>query len=377
MRDFVSLKPVELDRFLARWKASAALYPESDMTLHLEAVLERARQLVPAEAGAILLDDPTDKGPTRGRNRLYFVSAFGPVASALVGRAISATDGVAGEVYRTARPHLSVRGSEASVFAPLITEMTGYPTASIIAVPIELGRTTCGVVQLINRSDGEPFTARDLTLLEVFAGYTASVLENALDARHAQELARKDDLTGLYNDRWLHYRMLEALEDAEATGAGCALLFVDLDHFKPINDTYGHLVGSQVLREVGYLLRRATSAWDAIVARYGGDEFAIVLPGQTLKDAVALAEQIRRTVETNVFLEREHAPDLPALSLSGILTASIGATVYRPGFSAIPIETRKAELLRVADQAMYAAKQAGKNRVKTAEWRPQRQAAAV
>ena len=363
---YQSLAPAELARFAQRSKASSALPAEPDLSNVFLQILEKASELVPSEAGAILLDDPLVKVKEREANELVFVAVFGPAAGDLLGKKVAAGEGVAGHVYQTGTAHLAVETERDEAFAKRIDDETGYRTKSIIASPIQIGTTVCGTIELLNRLDGHPFDPHDLLLLEVFASYAASSLQNALDARHAQELARVDDLTGLYNDRYLHVRLREELARGRETGRPCALIFLDLDHFKPVNDRHGHLVGSQVLREIGYLLRRVTAEDTAILSRYGGDEFTIVLPGLTVQEAAGVGERIRTAIASAVFLERSHGPDLPALNIRGQVTTSVGVAAVEPGELAAA-DMRDAALsnwlIRRADQAMYAAKALGKNRV--------------
>ena len=203
-----------------------------------------------------------------------------------------------------------------------------------------------------------------MTLLEIFAGYTSFTLQNALDAKRAHELAKKDDLTGLYNDRWFNVRLTETLQRARVTGKEAVLIFMDLDRFKVINDCHGHLAGSQVLREVGFLLKRIVQRGDATVARYGGDEFVMILPETSLEEGLAVCEEIRRTIEESSFLEREWGFSMPALHLRGIISASIGIASYAPGpHPEAAVEQEKNDLLKRADAAMYRAKSLGKNQV--------------
>ena len=248
-------------------------------------------------------------------------------------------------------------------FYSKIDEEIGHKTHSIVAVPIYIGKHVCGVLELINRLDGKTFTQRDMTLLEIFAGYTSFMLQNALDAKRAHELAKRDDLTGLFNDRWFNVRLSEAITDARKTKRDLVLIFLDLDRFKYVNDAYGHLAGSQVLREVGFILKRIVQVESATVARYGGDEFVIVLPETSLDDGLALCEQIRATIAGTTFLEREWGFNNPPLNLRGILSASIGIAQYLNAGDGATEEHDKSELLRRADAAMYRAKSAGKNQV--------------
>lgn len=361
MHDYKTLPSGVLDRFTQRSKASSALPTEPDIALVLQHILQKANELVPSEVGAILLDDPLTKVPDRAENGLVFVAGFGPVAEKFVGASMMAGEGIAGLVYRTGRAQMVTDTALDETFAVRIQRETDYRTRTLLAAPILIGTTVCGAIELLNRKDGRPYDPHDLLVLEVFASYTALTLQNALDARHAQELARVDDLTGLYNDRYLHVRLREELARSRETGKPCALIFLDLDHFKPINDEHGHLVGSQVIREVGFLLRRMTADHNAILARYGGDEFTLVLPGRTAEQAAELGEEIRGAIAEAVFMDRSYGPDLPALHIQGQVTASLGVAVAGAGGG--PDRSVSTRLIRLADEAMYVAKSRGKNRV--------------
>jgi diguanylate cyclase (GGDEF)-like protein len=169
-------------------------------------------------------------------------------------------------------------------------------------------------MELINRRGGGEFGAHDLAVLEIFAGYTSSTLQNALDAKRANELAKRDDLSGLYNDRWMHVRISEMIAETDESGGECALIFMDLDHFKSVNDSYGHLAGSRVLREVGFLLRREVESETSILCRYGGDEFVIGLPETSLDEGFAIADRLRAAIAEATYLEREYGPTFPRSS---------------------------------------------------------------
>ena len=362
MIEFHSLENPQLERFLERHKAGMSLKDDVDLDLVLRQILQKAFEFVPAESGSILLDDPFRKVASRRDNELVFIATFGESSQNLVGQRLSAMYGIVGHVYQSGTPHLSTDAQKDHFFYSDIDSQIGYTTHSIVAVPIYIGKHVCGVLELINRLEGKTFTRRDMTLLEIFAGYTSFTLQNALDAKRAHELAKKDDLTGLYNDRWFHVRLTETLGAAKETGNPAVLLFLDLDRFKVINDCHGHLAGSQVLREVGFLLKRIVQQPDATVARYGGDEFVLLLPNTSLDKALGVCEEIRHAIVSNVFLARDWGFSMPPLHLSGILSASIGVAEYKPGVDTdVPIELEKSEILRRADAAMYRAKSQGKN----------------
>jgi len=339
----------ELERFLQRQKAGSG-FLEIDLEAQLRQILERACELVPSRSGAVFLDDPLRKVDDRAANEVFVVAAFGAHAETLPGQP-PAPGAPAGEVYRSGRPHLS--GGAGG-------------THSVVAVPITIGSTVCGAIELTHREGGGAFSTHDLAVLEIFAGYTSSTLQNALDAKRANELAKRDDLSGLYNDRWMHVRIGEMIGATDDEGGECVLVFMDLDHFKGVNDTYGHLAGSRVLREVGFLLRRVVDWESAILCRYGGDEFVIGLPSTTLAEGMAVAELVRASIAEATYLDREYGPDLPPLFLRGAITASLGVAAYRAGDWGGTVHDRESILLRHADSAMYAAKAQGKNGVASA-----------
>ena len=364
MIQFHSLEIPQLERFLERHRSGLPFAGEIDLDLILRQILQKANEFVPAESGSILLDDPFRKMASRHENELVFIATFGEAGRDLVGHRLSAKHGIAGQVYQSGSPYLSADVKGDIFFYPEIDQRIGHETHSVVCVPIYIGKHVCGVLELVNRLDGKVFTERDKTLLEIFAGYTSFTLQNALDGRRAHELARKDDLTGLFNDRWFNMRLTEAVAEARLSGKPVVLIFMDLDQFKVVNDCHGHLAGSQVLREVGFLLKRIMQKEKSTVARYGGDEFVMILPDTLLEDALSVAEEIRSTIATTTFLDREWALNNPPLHLRGILSASVGIAEHVPTADpSIAVEYEKADLLRRADAAMYKAKSLGKNQV--------------
>jgi diguanylate cyclase (GGDEF)-like protein len=236
----------------------------------------------------------------------------------------------------------------------------------VVAVPIRIANQVCGVLELLNRQETGCYSAQDRNLLEIFADYISISVQNALDSRQAQELAKRDNLTELYNDRHLHTALTAAIDHARREGTDLALLFVDLDFFKHVNDSHGHLAGSQVLREVGRLLAEIVPEELGTAARYGGDEFVLTLPGAELEAAVDLAEEIRSRIETTVFCAQPGTIQPTPLFLRGI-TCSIGiATLSRHLSPELPLEEAKSTLLHLSDAAMYVSKETGRNRTAVA-----------
>jgi diguanylate cyclase (GGDEF)-like protein len=336
----LTLAPEEISRFLMRTRRDRD--PERyevRIDEHLREVLARADDFVPSESGAILLDDPRAK-LARHAGRLTVIACFGAPSPYALGARVPVDEGSFGMVYG--------RGQ------PLVAH-------DQIGVPVVLGESISGALALRGRRGAGSYTPRDLEMLRIFAAYISSSIQNALDAIRNRELARRDDLTGLYNDRFLHHRLTEEIARAERDGTAVALLFLDLDSFKAVNDTHGHLAGSRTLREIGHIIA-ATLPPGAVSARYGGDEFVMILPGADSESAYAVAEALRHSIEVTALLANTHDLNMSAAGIH--MTASIGVATYQEHVGPFgAIERRQNALLRLADAAMYAAKAAGKNRV--------------
>jgi diguanylate cyclase (GGDEF)-like protein len=217
---------------------------------------------------------------------------------------------------------------------------------SVVCVPVRTAAKVLGVIQLVN-IDMEVYRRSEL-LLHTLADYAAIAIENARAVRRIQELSITDDCTGLYNARHLFTVIGEELHRSERFGYEFTLLFLDLDHFKRVNDDHGHLVGSKLLAEVGVCLRENLRLVDAAF-RYGGDEFAILLPQTSSEAGLRVARRISR-----VFHHRRWLPD-EQFKLA--LRASIGIATY-PGDA----KTTQA-IVQHADEMMYAVKQAGRDNI--------------
>ncbi len=173
-------------------------------------------------------------------------------------------------------------------------------------------------------------------------------------------LSSTDGLTGLYNHRHFQQLLGVALAQSYLQAEPLSLMLFDIDHFKKVNDTYGHLFGDLVLREVAYITRRVCPS-TAIVARYGGEEVAVVLPGTDVDEAGKLADRLRETVAQHQILDF-------ATGAKVAVTISVGVAAYQLGQG-------KGRLVNRADEALYASKHGGRNRVTLAP--PDTESAAV
>lgn len=217
---------------------------------------------------------------------------------------------------------------------------------SILVAKLRKDDVTAGYVLILNRSKKAIYKDIDVGNATFIIDQASLTFENAEKFKSAKEMAYVDSLTDLYNPRFLDIALERELKRSNRSRIPFSILFLDLDHFKKVNDVNGHLVGSKVLVEVGHLIVSCVRDIDTVI-RYGGDEFTIILVDTNYETAYRIAERIRRTIENHAFLEES------ALSLK--ITASIGLATY-------PIHAReKKDLLEIADRAMYCGKNTSRN----------------
>jgi diguanylate cyclase (GGDEF)-like protein len=367
-----TLENRRLENFLERHKAYYAYSGEIEIDRFLREILQKANEFVPSEAGSILLDDPmTKNSDDRLENELVFIATFGAAGASRLGCRMNARIGIVGHVYATGVAYTTDDVLEDPFFYPTLDQTDAFQTKSVLCVPIRIEASVCGVLELVNRIGPGGFREKDRRLLEIFADYASISIQNLLDARRAYEVAKRDGLTGLYNERYLHLRLTQELSRISRDGGDLCVIFLDLDNLKSVNDQHGHLAGSQVLREVGYLLRRTVTDERATLTRYGGDEFVLILPGHDVSEGLEIAESIRAAIRTATFVSRPYGFNDPALNLQGLITGSLGVSTIRShATTGASVEQQKNELLRAADAALYQAKQRGKDQCAALAYEP-------
>ncbi len=213
-----------------------------------------------------------------------------------------------------------------------------------MAIPLVSFGQTLGVLILESEQTGK-FQEGDVESLEAVADICATAIQNAHYVERVKQLAYLDGLTGIFNRRYFELRVVEEIDRARRFNSGMAVLMVDIDQFKRLNDEFGHLLGDEVLRQVSSIFHGQLRKID-VVCRYGGEEFAVLLSQTNPQHALQVAEKLRRLVENWQF------PGVPRP-----VTISAGVATF-PDHG-----TTRDELVKSADAGLYAAKQRGRNRV--------------
>lgn len=334
------LDSLERADLVACLELGKALTGELDAERLVPTILERVSALLPAQIWSLLRLDPAT-------GELIFEVGVDLEPNLLRHLRLKRGEGIAGQTALRQEPMVVADVTASPYFSPRVDRLTGLTTRSVVCLPLVFGGRTVGVLEVINPERLEP---RTHALLGVAADYLAIAVENTQRYRRIEELARRDPLTGLFNTRYL-YRDLENLARAGAeSGTPFSLVFLDLDHFKQVVDTHGHLNGSQTLKEVAQTLRQCLDEPSYGVS-YGGDEFVAVLPGVPKAAALAKAEEIRTRLADGVYLVDR--------GLQVRVTASLGVAAF-PEDAGDP-----SGLLALADQAMFWVKGRGKNAVHT------------
>lgn len=266
---------------------------------------------------------------------LKFVHVTGPGASTILGRELDKGQGVAGWVAENGQPLLIRDARSDELFYRGIDEVSGFVTKSIIAVPLRTRSQVYGVVELINKLDESLFTNEDLAVLQTITDFAAIAIERAYYLRAVKRLALTDSLTGLQNRRAFEQVLDREVEKTRRHHSVFALLLLDINQFKAINDGHGHPVGDECLKALGQILLRGSRKIDTC-ARLGGDEFAVLLPDTDEVEAQAVLARLHKAVE-------EYNLKAPVK-----FTVSIGARIVDP-------QSPEA-IFAQADRAMYDSK---------------------
>lgn len=317
-----------------------ALTSTFNMDQILIIILKRLSRLIKAKNWTLFLLDSKSK-------TLYFEVVVGLDKGSLADVRIQLGEGIAGTVAQTGEPILVPAVQKDPRFSGRVDDLTGFVTRSIICLPLKMQGSVIGVIEIINPEDRSLFQENFMPLLTILADYVAIAIHNARTYRKIESLSITDDVTDFYNSRFMHQHLDQLLHQ----GQEVSLVFLDVDDFKEVVDSHGHLLGSKILREVAMVISSTLEEDDRLV-RYGGDEFVIILPTHDKSAAFDKVVTIRKALADATFL-RDNGLEVK-------LTASFGIANY-PGDAA-----DKKELLQLADNSLYRSKDVGKNSITVA-----------
>ncbi len=320
------------------YEIGSALTSVLNLDRVLNLIVDSVTRLIGAEICSIMLLDPT-------KRYLRIRVAKGLPKSVIERTVVKVGEGISGWVAQHGQP-LLIKDIESH---PMFKKKSDskYTTKSLLSVPLKVRGQVIGVLNVNNKVPRGVFVEEDANLLMLFATQAAIAIENAHLYEEVERLAITDGLTGLYVHRYFQESLESEIKRALRYKHSLSLMMIDIDHFKRLNDTYGHQAGDEVLQQLAKILKSQAREHD-LVARYGGEEFAIILPVTPKEGALSAASRLRRLVEGAHF--NAHGSEVR-------ITISIGvACCPQDG------QTRE-ELIGKADQALYAAKRSGRNTI--------------
>lgn len=296
-------------------------------------VVEKASAILQADKCSLMLYDETVE-------ELCIKSAKGLETDVITQTRLKLGDSVAGRVAKEGEGMLVKNIEYDKRFER--ANAPSYKTRSFMSVPIKFNDRLIGVVNISEKNTGhEPFNETDLKVLSAIVRQAAAAIENAKLYRELEYLSVTDPLTNLWNYRCFINSVDEEIQRCKRFANTFSLLMIDADNFKSYNDSYGHLEGDLLLKELGKIFTGHLRTIDK-VCRYGGDEFVVLLPNTDIGQAKIAAEKLRAAVERSAFKQK--------------MTVSVGVAEYRPNLS-------RFELIMRADRCLYQAKTQGRNRV--------------
>jgi len=331
MSDAAGTSPIRLSSELTIFHDVAkALTSSLNLDSILQTIMEKMGEYFRPDTWSLLMVDEE-------KDELYFAIAVGAASDVLSKVRLKVGEGIAGWVARHGQVLIVPDVQNDPRFSSRLDDMTRLQTRSVICVPLRSKHRVLGVIQLVNVN--AEMSEQEMFFLQALCDYAAISIENARAVEKIQELTITDDCTGLFNARHLHKTLETEVYRSARFGYQFSVIFIDLDHFKSVNDTHGHLVGSRLLAEVGYLIKAQLRLID-FAFRYGGDEFVVLL---------VVAKRLQDSLRAGTFCVEQ------GLNLK--LRGSMGLATF-PHDAQTPHD-----IIRQADEMMYMVKNSTRDNI--------------
>ena len=331
---------IEASEFMAFYRLSKMLASTLKLDEILDIAVTFSKEIVDYDMAIFSLKEESET--------LKVAAAKGFRAAEMINKTFKPDEGIIGWVIKNSKPLFFSDFQGDKRDAPIFPWIS-LPIRSLICLPLCIKDNTIGVFLIASKKENF-FSAYETKIFEVIAAHTSTQIQNAMMYQQMEKMATTDGLTGLFNHRHFQEMLSRELERAERYNERVSLILVDIDHFKKVNDIYGHPAGDKILKGVAKILTSSIRGIDA-AARYGGEEFAVILVNTDGRGALETAERIRRVMEYSKF-------NIGSASIK--ITSSLGIAVF-PGDTGVDGGAQRLLISR-ADNALYLAKKEGRNK---------------
>lgn len=306
-----------------------------------EHIMRCGIRLIKAQHWSILIRD-------RHTGTLKFEIVVGADKTLFEPIILGPTEGIAPHVAQTGHPMFVPDVSKEPLFNKKVDMKTGFETRSIVCLPLTIHGHTIGVIEIVNIEDVDFFSKTDYPILSILADFTAIAIDNSMYLSEIKRISVTDEYTGLSNARFMHQYLDDFFQAHAGPPPDLSVIFMDIDNFKTIVDTYGHLEGSELLKKIGAFLMSCMEEKDILI-KYGGDEFIILLPLRNSNQAFEYARRLSERLSQNRF------------SINNDETVRVTGCF---GVASFPEHAAdKKNLLIIADNALFKAKKTKKNSI--------------